>query len=74
MLFKKCYLKSRFTQTYFEKLINSSEDYSRYKYFYLQNLINNNKISLAIEVSNNINPLEENLLLLQAKNWIDKKI
>ncbi len=71
--FQKCYLKSRFTQTYFEKLINSSEDYSRYKYFYLQNLINNNKISLAIEVSNNINPLEENLLLLQAKNWIDKK-
>ena len=60
-------------QIYFEKLINTSEDYSRYKYFYLQYLINNNELNLAIETSSNINHLESNLLLLQAKTWIDKK-
>ena len=71
--FQNCYLGTPLTQIYFEKLINTSEDYSRYKYFYLQYLINNNELNLAIETSSNINHLESNLLLLQAKTWIDKK-
>ena len=43
--FQRCYLEDKKTDSFFLKLINSTEaDYSRYIYFYLTYLIENNQI------------------------------
>ena len=48
-------------------------DYSRYIYFYLSYLIQNNKFEEAKKVSKNINYINSTLLLSQGKSWIEKK-
>ena len=43
--FQNCYLNSQKTNSYFERLLNSSDgDYSRYMYFYFANLIENKEL------------------------------
>ena len=70
--FEYCYLNKKDTNSKFNKLIKSKDgDYSRYLFFYLSNLIENNEYSKAVQISNSINILDSNLLILQSKNWID---
>ena len=46
--FQRCYLDSKNTDLFFSKLINKTKaDYSRYIYFYLTYLVENNKIEKA---------------------------
>ena len=70
--FKYCYLNQPDADLKFINLINSEDgDYSRYLFFYLQNLIKNQDFESAIRISKSINILDSNLLIQQAKNWIN---
>ena len=72
--FQRCYLDDIKTENYFLNLINKNDaDYSRYIYFYITYLIQNNRITEAKAESNNINYINSTLLLSQGKSWIDKE-
>ncbi len=70
--FQRCYLKDKNTDAYFSKLFNEPRtDYSRYIYFYLSYLIENNRIEDAKKITENIEYINTTLLLSQGKNWIE---
>ena len=72
--FQECYIESGKDKNYFLNLINSEDgDYSRYIYFYLSSLINNKDFKTAKSLSNTINELDSNLLILQSKKWIENE-
>ena len=69
--FQRCYLGDDDTDTYFSNLINDSEgDYSRYVFFYLSYLIENDKIEKAKKIIKKKNFINTTLLLSQSKSWI----
>ncbi len=69
--FQRCYLDDKSTDTYFSRLINDGEaDYSRYVYFYLSYLVENNRIEDAKQITDNLDYLNTTLLLSQGKSWI----
>jgi tetratricopeptide (TPR) repeat protein len=72
-VFQKCYLNDKDTKTYFESLINNNNDtdYSRYIFFYINYLIENNRNEEAEIVTNNLNYLNSSLLVSQAKYWVE---
>jgi len=71
-VFQKCYLKDKNTKTYFNALINSqNEDYSRYIFFYLNHLIENNEYGEAKNITDNIDYLNSPLLISQGKRWME---
>ena len=72
--FQRCYLNDINTEDYFLKLTdkNNQIDYSRYIYFYLTYLIENNELQKAKEITKNINFLGSTILLSQGKAWIDQ--
>ena len=71
--FIRCYLNDDKTFESFEKLINSSTvDYSRYLFFYITHLINNNKTYNFQKIIDNIDDFNSTLLILQAKIWLQK--
>ena len=70
--FQMCFLEDKRTNAYFLNLINDLEgDYTRYIFFYLTYLIENNEINKAKEITNDINHINATILLSQAKYWID---
>ena len=70
--FQYCYLDKTETNSKFINLINSQDgNYSRYLFFYLNNLIKKNDFKSAIQLSKDINVLDSNLLIQQSKQWID---
>ena len=70
--FQYCYLNQPETNLKFINLINSDEgDYTRYLFFYLNNLIKEKDFKSALQTSREINVLDSNLLIQQAKQWID---
>ena len=72
--FQECYIDSGKDNNYFLNLINSEDgNYSRYIYFYLSSLINNKDFKTAKSLSNTINELDSNLLILQSKKWIENE-
>ena len=72
--FQSCYLGQKQTQSYFDNLINNNEvDYSRYIFFYINNLIEQNKFQMAKDTADQIDFLNSSLLIMQTKNWIDNK-
>ncbi len=72
--FQSCYLGEKQTQSYFDNLINNKEvDYSRYIFFYINNLIEQNKFQTAKDTTDQIDLLNSSLLIMQTKNWIDNK-
>jgi len=72
--FQRCYLQDKKTDAYFSNLINNPEiDYSRYIFFYLAYLIENNKVNEAKKITDNIHYINTTLLLSQGKNWIDSE-
>ena len=72
--FQSCYLGEKQTQSYFDNLIHNNEiDYSRYIFFYINNLIKQNKFQTAKDTTDQIDSLNSSLLVMQTKNWIDNK-
>ena len=72
--FQSCYLGKKQTQFYFFDLINNKEvDYSRYTFFYINNLIEKNKFQTAKDTADQIDSLNSSMLVMQTKNWIDNK-
>tara|TARA_B100000700_G_C15047668_1_gene858709 strand:- start:277 stop:1962 length:1686 start_codon:yes stop_codon:yes gene_type:complete len=70
--FQRCYLGDKNTGTYFSKLFNDPRsDYSRYIFFYLGYLIENNRIEDAKKITDNIEYINTTLLLSQGKSWIE---
>jgi len=70
--FQYCYLNQPEANLKFINLINSDEgDYTRYLFFYLNNLIKEKDFKSALRTSREINVLDSNLLIQQAKQWID---
>ena len=71
--FINCYLNSNETNKSFEILINSEKvDYSRYLFFYITYLIENNKIIDAKNLINEFDEFNSILLVLQSKIWLEK--
>ena len=73
-VFHRCYLNDKNTKIYFKKLINSqNEDYSRYIFFYINYLIENDGYDDAKNISDNLDYLNSSLLVSQGKKWIEDK-
>ena len=71
--FQRCYMQDTNTDAYFSKLINNPEiDYSRYIFFYLAYLIENDRIIEAKKITDDIHYINSTLLLSQGKSWIEK--
>ena len=71
--FKYCYLNQSEASSAFINLINSNEgDYTRYLFFYFNNLIRNKDFESTQQVSKTINILNSNLLIQQSKQWLDE--
>ena len=71
--FQKCYLNDHKTDSHFVNLIEKvDEDFSRYKFFYINYLISKDRIIEANQIVENINSINSTLLLSQAKNWLNK--
>jgi len=74
-VFQRCYLNDKNTKTYFDKIVNTidNEDYSRYIFFYINYLIENNKYDEAKEITNNLDYLVSSLLISQGKKWVEDR-
>ncbi len=74
-IFQKCYLDNKDTIVYFRSLLNNSSDtdYSRYTFFLINYLIEDNKLSEAQKITNQIDYLNSSLLISQAKKWVEEK-
>ena len=73
LAFQNCYLSLDLSKSNFLNLINSQNaEYSRYLFFYLINLIENKDYDSVKQISSTISLLENSLLILQAKKWIEK--
>ena len=73
LAFQHCYLDDDKADNYFVNLINlDGEDYSRYLFFYISNLISKNEIKAAKLVALEIEPIISTLLILQSKSWLDQ--
>ena len=71
--FQRCYIQDDNTDAYFSKLISNPEiDYSRYIFFYLAYLIENDRLIEAKKITDDIHYINSTLLLSQGKSWIEK--
>jgi len=71
--FANCYLNKQETGKKFINLINSDDgEYTRYLFFYFNNLIENKDFDSAKQISKTLNILDVNLLVNQSKYWIDR--
>jgi tetratricopeptide (TPR) repeat protein len=70
--FQRCYLGDVNTSSSFSKLVNNNQaDYSRYIFFYLTYLIENNQIEEAKAITDKLDFINSSLLLSQGKSWIE---
>ena len=70
--FQRCYLGDKATESFFLSLLNDEQnDYSRYYFFYLSYLIENDRIEESIELIKEIDYINSTLLLSQGKSWIE---
>ena len=79
-VFQRCYLDDKNTKTYFSNLVNNESNmgtqggyYSRYTFFFINYLIENNRYAEAKKISDNLEYLNSSLLLSQGKKWIEKQ-
>ena len=77
-VFQRCYLNDKNTKTYFKNLINNKDNaraedanYSRYIFFYISHLTENNEYQDAKEITDNLEYLKSSLLISQGKKWIE---
>jgi tetratricopeptide (TPR) repeat protein len=75
LAFQKCYLNDENTKTYFKQLFNSQNksDYTRYIFFYLNYLLENNEYNEAKIITDNLDYLNSSLLISQGKKWIENQ-
>ena len=74
LVFHSCYLGENETENYFKNLLGKTRlDYSRYIFFYINYLISNKKYKEAKDITDSIDVINSNLLILQTKNWIETK-
>ena len=72
--FQRCYLGDSKTDSYYDNLINDPEsDFTRYIYFYLSHLIENNKLEKARNLVKDVEFINTTLLLSQGKSWIESE-
>jgi len=78
--FQRCYLEDKNTKTYYEKLIKNKDnaiaedvEYSRYIFFYINYLIEDNRYQEAKEITDNLEYLKSSLLIAQGKKWIENQ-
>ena len=72
--FQRCYLGDEGTDEYFSILIDDDDaDYSRYIYFYLSYLIENNRIDETQKIISDLDSINTTLLLSQGKSWIQNQ-
>ncbi len=72
--FQRCYLGDPKTDEYFSNLINNNEsDFTRYIYFYLSYLIENDRLEEAKHITQEIEFINTTLLLSQGKSWIENE-
>tara|TARA_S200000501_G_scaffold16002_1_gene14350 strand:- start:522 stop:2207 length:1686 start_codon:yes stop_codon:yes gene_type:complete len=72
--FQRCYLNKNTTRSSFSNLLNNPNgDYSRYKFFYANYLIENKQIDEAKEIFKDIEFINTTLLLSQGKSWINNR-
>ncbi len=72
--FQRCYLGYEDTDDYFSNLINDKEaNYTRYIYFYLSYLIENDRIIDAKKITKDLEYINTTLLLSQGKSWIESE-
>jgi tetratricopeptide (TPR) repeat protein len=74
-VFQRCYLNDKDTERYFNTLINSQNDadYSRYTFFLISHLIENDDYDKAKKITNNFDYLNSSVLISQGKKWIEDK-
>ena len=71
-IFQKCYLKESNTGSFFLNLINNPQgDYSRYIFFYINYLIENDRVEEAKAVAAQIEYINSTLLLSQSRSWVE---
>ena len=73
LAFLSCYFDLKNTTKRFEEFIEYDGSSSRYIYFYLDYLIEQNKINNIDQVLQNINQLDKPLLIAQSVKWIEEK-
>ncbi len=73
LAFLSCYFDLKNTTKRFEEFIEYDGSSSRYIYFYLDYLIEKNKIKKIDQVLQNINQLNKPLLIAQSVKWIEEK-
>ena len=72
-IFENCYLDTNETEKSYIKLLSIADvDYSRYRFFYINYLIEKKKETKAKLYVKEIDTLKSNLLISQLKNWIEK--
>ena len=72
--FQRCYLNDPNTDSFFLNLINSNTaDFSRYIYFYLTYLIENDRKNDAKKIVDDIKFINSTLLISQGKSWIENQ-
>ena len=72
--FQRCYLGDTSTDKYFSKLVYDDEsNYTRYIFFYLSYLIDNNKTDEAEKIIGDLDYINTTLLLSQGKSWIENE-
>ena len=70
--FQRCYLNDKNTKTYFNNLINTeNKDYSRYIFFYINYLIENDGYDEAKNITHDIDYLNSPLLISLGKKWVE---
>jgi tetratricopeptide (TPR) repeat protein len=74
-VFQRCYLGDENTKIYFENLINNENDtnYSRYVFFKINYLIENNRFKEVKQIANKLDYLDSTILVSQSKKWVEKK-
>ncbi len=71
--FQRCYLDEKNTGSFFLNLINNQQgDYSRYIFFFINYLIDNQEIDEAKAIGDQLEYINSTLLLTQTKSWLDK--
>jgi tetratricopeptide (TPR) repeat protein len=75
-VFQRCYVDDKDVPKYFRALINNNNndgDYSRYIFFYINYLIENDKVQEVQKIASNLDYLNSSLLISQSKKWIEEK-
>ena len=72
--FQRCYLGNKNTDAFFKQLFNDpGNDYTRYIYFYISYLIEENRLNEAKKISEEIHYANTTILLSQGKSWIENE-